>query len=96
MVTTLWSIFLCATVLMENQAQMQNDLCGATMKGQKQSLREAVPPEYLMEVQSLLCLLDDRSGLDLGTYATVCLFSSTPWHMTVFPAKTLSTYWWIL
>lgn len=62
------------------------------MKGQKQSLREAVLPEYLLEVQSLLCLLDDHSGVDLGIYTTVCLFSITPQHMTVFPDKTLSTH----
>lgn len=56
----------------------KNDLYGAMMKGQKQSLHEAVPPEYFLEVQSLLCLLDDHSGVDLGIHTPVCLFSSTP------------------
>lgn len=45
-------------------AVRQNALNRAMVKGNQQVLCELVMPDYSQEMQSLLCLLDDSSGVD--------------------------------
>ncbi len=58
--------FLSAAVQLENhtETQLVKMLYRATVKGHEHFLCEVVIPEYSQEVQSLLCLLDNNSGVD--------------------------------